>query len=262
MRDLSDASDRDDAKDPTPADPAPGREDPASRVATLDPDFLLSDDMRGVRLQLEYEKTEHALLAAGIASTLVVFGSARAAEDGPGEHARWYSETRAFAHGAAQRRLAVEGGRAPHEWVIATGGGPGLMEAANRGAAEAGAPSIGFNIKLPLEQRANDYSTPSLTFRFHYFAVRKMHFAMRARALVVFPGGFGTLDETFEILTLRQTRKMPPCDIVLFDRAFWHRLVDFDLLVDAGMVDRADLDLITWADTADEALQALFGEGV
>ena len=177
----------------------------AYRLASLDQEFLLGDSTRGVRFQLEYQKAQEALRAYGIVSTLVVFGSARVRENGPGRQAFWYAEARAFG-----RIASLEGGARggpPYANVVATGGGPGTMEAANRGAHEAGAPTIGFNITLPREQEPNPYTTPALTFRFHYFAMRKMHFAMRAKALVVFPGGFGTFDELFELLTLSQTGK-------------------------------------------------------
>ena len=166
----------------------------AYRLAALDPDFLLADEQRGLRFQLEYEKAEQALKAWGVETTVVVFGSARVTEDGKGEHGAWYRDARKFAEivslrGGARDRDVTTNTRMN---VIATGGGGGIMEAANRGAADAHAPSIGFNIRLPFEQEPNAYSTPDLTFQFHYFAMRKMHFAMRARALVIFPGGFGT----------------------------------------------------------------------
>jgi uncharacterized protein (TIGR00730 family) len=165
------------------------------------------------------------------------------------------------------RIISERGGAfAPHDrWrdnVVATGGGPGIMEAANRGAFEAGAPSIGFNITLPKEQLPNPYSTPELTFQFHYFAMRKMHLAMRANALVVFPGGFGTMDELFEILTLTQTRKAPPVPIVLFDQAYWRRMVNFDALLNEDMVEAADLALFEYADTPEEAWQAMVRRGL
>jgi uncharacterized protein (TIGR00730 family) len=146
--------------------------------------------------------------------------------------------------------------------VIATGGGPGVMEAANRGAADVGAPSIGFNIALPMEQEPNAWSTPELTFSFHYFAMRKMHFAMRANALVVFPGGFGTFDELFEILTLRQTNKSPPIPVVLFDEAYWRSVIKFDALVAAGMVNAADLEIFRFAETAEEVWTRLIDCGL
>jgi uncharacterized protein (TIGR00730 family) len=146
--------------------------------------------------------------------------------------------------------------------VIATGGGPGIMEAANRGAADVGAPSIGFNITLPHEQEPNPYSTPELTFRFHYFAMRKMHLAMRANALVVFPGGFGTLDELFEILTLRQTGKAPALPIVLFDKAYWRSVINFESLLEHGMVSEHDRKLVNFADTAEGVWTSLVENGL
>ena len=178
--------------------------------------------MRGVRFQLEYQKAEEYLRKWGVASTVVVFGSARVRE---GDKRGWYEAARASSRASSPNAAAPSSTiSGPRQNVIATGGGPGIMEAANRGAHDAGAPSIGFNITLPREQEPNAYSTPELTFRFHYFAMRKMHFAMRAAALVVFPGGFGTLDELFEILTLRQTGKMDDAlPIVLFDSAFWQQ---------------------------------------
>jgi hypothetical protein len=146
--------------------------------------------------------------------------------------------------------------------VIATGGGPGIMEAANRGAADAGAPSIGFNIGLPHEQEPNPYSTPDLTFLFHYFAIRKLHFAMRANALVAFPGGFGTLDELFELLTLIQTKKMPPVPVVFIDKSYWSRVINFDTLAAEGMIDRADLDLFCYAEDAESGWRELVRHGI
>ena len=230
---------------------------PAYRLAALDPDFLLGESMRGVRFLLEYEKADQALKSWGIRSTIVVFGSARVRADDPGDKGRWFAEGREFGRIASQRGGALAGptGAGPRDNVIATGGGPGLMEAANRGASEAGAPTIGFNISLPHEQFPNPFITPGLAFRFHYFAMRKMHLAMRANALVAFPGGFGTLDELFEILTLVQTGKGPRVPIVLFDEAYWRSLIRFDVLVERGMIDPADLDLIRFADTAEAAWQ-------
>ncbi len=136
------------------------------------------------------------------------------------------------------------------------------MEAANRGASEAGAPSVGFNITLPVEQQPNPYTTPELTFRFHYFGMRKMHLAMRANALMVFPGGFGTLDELFEILTLQQTQKAPPTPVVLYDEAYWRRLINFDVLVEDGAINPEDLNLLTFAETPEAAWQAMVARGV
>lgn len=230
---------------------------PSYRLPALDFDFLLSDSMRGVRFLLEYAKAEEALRAAGINSTIVVFGSARTQPS----H-RWYREARTFGRIASERGGARDGNGIVRENVIATGGGPGTMEAANRGAADAGAPSIGFNIRLPHEQEPNAYSTPALTFQFHYFAMRKMHLAMRANGLVVFPGGFGTLDELFELLTLRQTRKIPGLPIVLFDKAYWSRLINFDALLDEGMIDKKDLKLFAYAQTAEKVWECLVDGGL
>jgi uncharacterized protein (TIGR00730 family) len=232
---------------------------PTYRLAALDQDFLLSRDMRGVRFMLEYEKADRALKAFEIKSTIVVFGSARIREDGPGREQFWYEQARAFGRLASLRGGAIE---APHHNVITTGGGPGAMEAANRGAREAGAPTIGFNIRLPEEQEPNPYTTPALTFQFHYFAMRKMHLAMRAQALVVFPGGFGTLDELFEILTLRQTKKARTIPIVLIDEAYWRSIINFEALVAHGMVAPADLHLFRFAESAEDAWSALVAQGI
>jgi uncharacterized protein (TIGR00730 family) len=231
----------------------------AFRLPALDQEFLLGDSTRGIRFQLEYQKAEESLRAWGVESTVVVFGSARVksgAKDG------WYDGARAFGricslHGGAKH------GHKPLHNVIATGGGPGIMEAANRGAYDAGAPSIGYNITLPHEQEPNSYSTPDLTFRFHYFAMRKMHFAMRAAALVVFPGGFGTMDELFELLTLRQTGKMTkPLPVVLYDSKFWNRTLNFKSFVEAGLVAERDLGLFTYADTPEETWRELLRCGL
>ncbi|MBZ6078540.1 LOG family protein [Microvirga puerhi] len=235
---------------------------PSYRLPALDQDFLLSDDMRGVRFQLEYAKAEHYLRAWGVRSTIVAFGSARVREDGPGRQAFWYSEARAFGALASERGGAKTHNSGIRDNVIATGGGPGLMEAANRGAADVGAPSIGFNITLPHEQEPNPYSTPALTFRFHYFAMRKMHLAMRANALVVFPGGFGTLDEMFEILNLRQTGKSPAIPIVLFDENYWRSIINFDALLDHGMIDQFDQKLFDFADSAESVWERLVVGGL
>lgn len=235
---------------------------PAYRLAALDQDFLLSDPMRGVRFLLEFAKADEALRTYGVRSTIVVFGSARARSDGPGRQPYWHEQARLFGQIASQRGGALKRVTGPHDNVIATGGGPGLMEAANQGAFEVGAPSIGFNITLPREQQPNPYSTPELTFRFHYFAMRKMHLAMRAAALVVFPGGFGTLDELFELLTLRQTGKAPPIPIVLVDEAFWRSVICLDALVANGMVDAKDLKLLAFADSAEAAWQNLVAAGL
>jgi len=243
---------------PPTSDPAAS---PTYRLAALDQDFLLSDALRGVRFHLEYEKPEQTLRAAGIESTIVVFGSARSREDDPGDGARCYEAARSFGRLASERGGAC-GGILPLRNVIATGGGPGIMEAANRGAREAGAPTIGFNIALPHEQVPNPYITPSLTFQFHYFAMRKMHFAMRAAALVVFPGGFGTFDELFEILTLRQTGKMRSIPVVLFDEVFWRDVIGFEALARRGLIAREDLDLFRFAESPEQIWSCLVAQGL
>jgi len=235
---------------------------PSYRLAALDNDFLLGEDMRGVRFALEYSKAELILKAHKVLSTIVVFGSARIREDGPGKEAHWYQEARAFGRLASERGGALKHPNGDCENVIATGGGPGVMEAANRGAMDAGAKSIGFNITLPFEQEPNAYSTPELTFNFHYFAMRKMHLAMRANALVVFPGGFGTLDELFEILTLRQTGKTPLTPVVLIDEAYWREIINIDALLKHGMIGPDDFALFRFAETAEEAWTALVEQGL
>jgi uncharacterized protein (TIGR00730 family) len=231
-------------------------------LPALDQNFMLSEPMRGVRFQLEYEKAQQALRAYRIASTIVVFGSARVRENGPGRQAFWYDEARRFGRLASEQGGALRPGADGLMNVVATGGGPGIMEAANRGAFDAGAPTIGYNITLPREQRPNPYTTPELTFRFHYFAMRKMHFAMAARALVVFPGGFGTFDELFELLTLVQTGKAPKLPIVLVDEAYWRRIVNFEALVDCGMAAAADLELFRFATDGASAWQQLVDAGL
>jgi uncharacterized protein (TIGR00730 family) len=232
----------------------------AFRLAALDPDFLLGDSMRGVRLQIEYEKAEQALRAWSVRSTIVVFGSARSRLGA--RSSRWYEEARRFGRIASERGGALRAEDRMRDNVIATGGGPGIMEAANRGASDAGAPSIGFNIGLPHEQEPNAYSTPGLTFQFHYFAMRKFHFAMRANALVVFPGGFGTLDELFELLTLMQTQKMPPIPVVLVDESYWTRVIDFATLVEEETIAREDLALFSYAADAEDAWNELVRRGL
>jgi len=251
-------------------------------LAVEDQQFLLRDEMRPFRFGMEFAKAELALRDWGVRSTVVVFGSARVpspeqaealaataktpaekrAARVAAERSRLYEDARSFARIVSLRggALAVTG--ALRDNVIATGGGPGIMEAANRGAAEAGAPSIGFNITLPHEQNPNPWSTPALTFRFHYFAMRKMHLAMRANALAVFPGGFGTFDELFELLTLVQTHKATPRPIVLFGRRFWEKAVDFRLLAEEGMIDEADLSLFEIVDSPEEAWASLVRRGL
>lgn len=234
--------------------------------------FLLRDEMRDIRFALEYAKAELLLRDWGIRSTIIVFGSARtpspeqaaaatAAAQTDAERTRAERLTRqAGFYDAARQfgRIASERGGAfspHHRWrdnIIATGGGPGIMEAANRGAQEVGAPTIGFNITLPMEQDPNPYTTPELTFRFHYFAMRKMHLAMRANALVVFPGGFGTLDELFEVLTLVQTRKIRPVPVILVGEAYWRRAFDVDFLAEEGVIDAEDRELFWYAETAED----------
>ena len=248
--------------DPTNSLNSAQRTSPSYRLAALDQDFLLSRPMRGVRFLLEYEKVDQTLHAHNIRSSIVVFGSARTREDGPGRQSFWYDEARKFGRMASEQGGALAPLGQPLYNVIATGGGPGAMEAANRGARDVGAPTIGFNIGLPMEQEPNPYTTPALTFQFHYFAMRKMHLAMRANALVVFPGGFGTFDELFEILTLKQTHKAREIPVVLIDEGYWRSVVHFEALVDAGMINATDLDLFRYAENADQAWQTLLAQGV
>jgi uncharacterized protein (TIGR00730 family) len=236
---------------------------PAYRLAFADEEFIYRDELRPVRLQLELLKTELLMGEAGIESTVVLFGGARIpprarAEAGaaPGTmHAlsHFYDEAQRFARMVTERSLSRGGA----DWVICTGGGPGVMEAGNRGAAEAGGRSVGLSIVLPHEQAPNRWVTPELCFNFHYFGIRKMHFLMRAAAIAVFPGGFGTLDETFEALTLIQTGRMEQVPFLLFGEAFWTRIIDFDGLVEAGTISPEDLDLFRYVETADEALAAM-----
>lgn len=231
-------------------------EDPAYRLAFQDMDFLLREDLRPVRFQLELMKPELLLDEAGIASTLVIYGSARTPSPEQKHsskmpaHADYYEQARALAKIASGCPRDAEGRR---QFVVCSGGGPGIMEGANRGAAEVGADTIGLNIVLPFEQAPNAYVTPHLSFNFHYFALRKMHFLIRARAVAVFPGGFGTMDELFELLTLMQTRKIKRLPVVLFSRRFWQRIVNFEALVDEGVVSPDDLSLFTFVETAEEA---------
>lgn len=248
----------------TPPPPANAEQmkSPSFKLAALDQDYLLGDSTRGVRFMLEYQKAEEMLRAQRIASTIVVFGSARTREHGPPNHAHWYAQAREFGRIASERGGALCEDGEERRNVIATGGGPGAMEAACRGAMDVGAPAIGFNITLPHEQEPNAYTTPSLTFNFHYFAMRKMHLAMRAKGLVVFPGGFGTLDELFELLTLRQTRKVAALPIVLFDEGYWRSILNLDAMVKAGVIDPADLTLFRYADTALAAWEALVEQGL
>jgi uncharacterized protein (TIGR00730 family) len=236
--------------------------DKTYRLAALDPDFILGDSMRGARFMMEYAKAEEHLRNNRIRSTIVVFGSARAYEDGEGWKSRAYAAAREFGRIASERGGALCEDHGWRDNVIATGGGPGIMEAANRGAREAGAVTIGFNIALPHEQEPNPYISPDLCFQFHYFAMRKMHLAMRAQGLVIFPGGFGTLDELFEMLTLVQTGKAPRIPIVLFDKAYWTRIVNFDALAEEGTISPDDLRIFQFAESAEEAWSLLLQQGL
>jgi uncharacterized protein (TIGR00730 family) len=232
------------------------------RLAYADDEFLTSDDTRGVRFQLEYLKAEFSLRDRGIRSTVVLFGGARIPEPGKAAWAarndkqkrnlerasKYYDEARRFAQYASLTSEAL-GFR---DYVVVTGGGPGVMEAGNRGASDIGAPSIGFNIVLPHEQAPNIYVTPELCFNFHYFATRKVHFLLRARAVAIFPGGFGTLDEFFETLTLIQTGRMQRVPLLLFGMEFWRKVISFEALADAGTISPEDPDLFTVVDTAEE----------
>jgi uncharacterized protein (TIGR00730 family) len=234
----------------------------AYRLAFADPDFIMRDELRPVRLQLELLKPELLMSEYGVESTIVLFGGARIPEPAHRDRARTetlaglsqhYEEARRLARMMTERSIA-SGHRRD---VIVTGGGPGVMEAGNRGAAEAGGVSIGLNIVLPHEQQPNSYVTPDLCFNFHYFGIRKMHFLMRARAVAVFPGGFGTLDELFETLTLVQTGRMQRVPIVLFGEEFWRRIVDWDALADAGTIADEDLELFRFVETAEEAVDLI-----
>ena len=234
----------------------------AYRLAYADEDFLCREELRPVRLQLELLKPEMILMEAGIRSTVVMFGGARIPE--PGKEpwaakndvqaknltaaARYYNEAREFARICSNHSLTTKG----QEYVICTGGGPGVMEAGSRGAVDVGAPNIGLNIVLPHEQAPNEYVTPELCFNFHYFAIRKMHFLMRAKAIAVFPGGFGTMDEMFEALTLIQTDRMAPVPFLLFGRDFWGKVINLGELADQGTISPEDVDLFQIVDSADE----------
>lgn len=249
----------------------------ANRLAFADPEFLLRRETRGIRFQLELLKPDLEQQEQGIENTIVVFGSARfpppeqanesvkLAEQSGDEaalllarrHARnahYYDQARLFA-----RLVATYSNHRPaaEQLFICTGGGPGIMEAANRGAQEMGALTVGLNIVLPHEQSSNPYISPSANFKFHYFALRKMHFMMRAKALVAFPGGFGTLDELFEVITLVQTGKAKPVPIVLFGSEYWKRLFNFDVLIEEGAISPDDLKLFQYVDTPQAAWDAI-----
>jgi uncharacterized protein (TIGR00730 family) len=262
---------------------------PAYRLAFADHDFLLRDELRSERLQLEFLKPELVQLDEGINSTVVIFGSARipapetaaarvvqaqelAAAQPDSEELRrslaiarniqansvYYHEARKLGEMITRDTLEV----GPCDMVVITGGGPGIMEAANRGAMEAGGISMGLNIQLPFEQQPNAYVTPELSFQFHYFAIRKMHFLKRAKALVACPGGFGTLDELFETLTLIQTGKIAPLPVLLMGSRYWQRIINFDALVEEGTISQQDLQIFHYVDSAEEAwttIKAFYG---
>ncbi len=264
--------------------PSPQTLSSSYRLAYMDHEFLMRDELRPVRLELELLKPELILKEHNIESTIVVFGGTRipepkvayeqlaeaeaaASKDLTNElltrrlriarsivaKSRYYDEARKLASLISQASKTSEN----PNYVVATGGGPGIMEAANRGAYEAGAESIGLNIVLPFEQKPNEYITPELCFQFHYFAIRKMHFLMRAKALVVFPGGFGTLDEFFETLTLIQTRKIKPIPVLVFGREFWDRVINFEALVEEGTISPKDIELFQYVETAEEAWEVI-----
>ena len=249
----------------------------STRLAFADPEFLLRRETRGIRFELEMLKPELELSRQSIEHTVVVFGSARFVSSemasqrlaqaqktaDPREleraerdlrNAAWYEQSRQFA-----RLVAGDSLQHPQrdQMYICTGGGPGIMEAANRGASEMGAVNLGLNITLPLEQRVNPYVTPTLHFQFHYFAARKMHFMMRAKALVAFPGGYGTLDELFEIITLVQTKKEKPVPIILYGSSYWNRLINFEVMIEEGAIERKDLDLLHFCDTPQAAWEVI-----
>ncbi len=247
----------------------PQTESPSYRLAFSDTDFLLREELRPVRFQLELMKPEMLLDEAKIGSTLVVYGSARIpspdeaeallAAAPPGRRAvaerlaakaKYYEEARKLGRIASECGIVEKGMR---QFVVCSGGGPSIMEAANRGAREAGADTIGLNIVLPHEQAPNPYVTPDLSFQFHYFALRKMHFLLRAKAVAVFPGGYGTLDEFLELLTLIQTGKMKPIPVLLFGMDFWRRIIDFDAMAAEGVINPDDVKLFTPVETAEEA---------
>jgi uncharacterized protein (TIGR00730 family) len=245
----------------------------ANRLAFADPEFLLRRETRGMRMQLEMLKPELGQAAAGIDNTIVVFGGARfcspeeaqdalKAAQASGDtkalataqrlvrNAPYYTQAREFGSLVAQYSQNCP---AKDKLFICTGGGPGVMEAANRGAADVGAPSVGLSIALPREEKPNRFVPPDLSFKFHYFAMRKMHFMMRAKALVAFPGGFGTLDELFEVLCLVQTRKAKPVPIFLYGSQYWKKIINFEALADEGAISHEDLKLFSYVDDAQTA---------
>jgi uncharacterized protein (TIGR00730 family) len=252
----------------------PQTQDPAYRLAFRDTDFLLREELRPVRFQLELLKAEMLLDEAKIGSMLVCYGSARIPAPEMAEAAlavpttperravnerlvaktRYYEEARRLARIATEQAIVEDGMR---QFVVCSGGGPSIMEAANRGAVEAGGETVALNIVLPHEQAPNAYVTPHLSFQFHYFALRKMHFLLRARAVAVFPGGFGTFDEFFELLCLIQTGKMKPIPILLYGKAFWSRVVNFEALAEEGVINVEDLKLFTPVETAEEGWEVI-----
>lgn len=258
--------------------------DPSYEIAEEDKNFIYSNEARGVRLQLDYLKAEVKMQKQGVDHTIVVFGSARIVEfdtaikelkkieeelenspqsesllralkkaESMVRKSHYYDEARTFG------QLVGKSGKSPEDAhvTLMTGGGPGIMEAANRGACDVGAKSIGLNIELSHEQYPNPYITPELCFQFRYFAMRKLHFMQRAKALVVFPGGFGTMDELFEVLTLIQTKKTPPIPIILLGKEYWSRMIDFEFLQEEDAIEPHDLDIVTYADNAEEAWNAI-----
>jgi uncharacterized protein (TIGR00730 family) len=253
---------------------SPQTQSDAYKLAFQDTDFLLRPDLRPVRFQLELLKPELLMNEANIASMFVFYGSARVPEPSKAADlaskartdwekkvaerlvakAHYYDEARKLARIASRFPVDDDGKR---HFVVCSGGGPSFMEAANRGACDEKQESVGLNIVLPHEQLPNKFVTPDLSFQFHYFALRKMHFLLRARAVAVFPGGFGTFDEMFELLTLIQTGKVRPLPILLFGKEFWNRVVDFEALAEEGVISPHDLDLITWCETAEEAWDAV-----
>jgi uncharacterized protein (TIGR00730 family) len=263
-------SSRTEAKSAEHVPSIPQTESPSYKLAFQDTDFLLREDLRPVRFQLELLKPELLLNEANIGSTFVFYGSARipapdmadalvAAAANPEQEriaerlkakSRYYDVARELARLASRGAVDEEG---KHHFVVCSGGGPSIMEGANRGAADEGRESIGLNIVLPHEQLPNRWVTPDLSFQFHYFALRKMHFLLRARAVAVFPGGYGTCDEMFELLTLVQTGKVRPLPILLFGRDYWSRVINFDAMVEEGVISPHDLDLLHWCEEADEA---------
>lgn len=265
---------KDDAQFAKQATTTPQTASEAYKLAFQDKEFLLRDDLRPVRFQLELLKPELLLDEAKIESMLVIYGSARIPEPDQADgleaaatddvqrniarrlkaKAKYYDEARKLARIASQVPPDANGNR---QFVVCSGGGPSIMEAANRGADDEGRESVGLNIVLPHEQAPNRFVTPSLSFQFHYFALRKMHFLLRARAVAVFPGGFGTFDEMFELLTLIQTGKIKPIPIVLFGKDFWNRVVDFEALVEEGVVSARDLNLFHFVEHAEEAWQII-----